>query len=467
MIKFIGRVRGFLKRSFDRISNERMKENILQAVPFWIASIITGLVAVLYAHLFSWAEEASLFFIHHHGWWLLIITPVCFIVAWWMVVRFAPFARGSGIPQVIAAVELATPKHIGKVDKLLSIRIVVVKICSSLVMVLGGGVIGREGPTIQIAGSIFRKVNQLLPAWWPKVSRRNMIMTGAAAGLSAAFNTPLGGLVFAVEEITKTHIGYFRTALFTAVIIAGLTAQALLGPYLYLGYPDVSNLSPYIFFAVILVAIIAGLCGSGMVKVILLVMAWVRGFKSNRKHIAYLIVCALVIAGIGVFFDERMFGSGKEIMTHALFTPDKELPWYLPLLRMAGSILSFTSGAAGGVFAPALGAGAGVGSVVGGWLDLSPTNMNLVVLAGMVAFLTGVTRTPFTSFILVLEMTDRHNVIFHLMLAGMVASLVSLLIDRHSLYDHLKAFYTRQLIHDQLPVDASREEAEPAQETKA
>ena len=462
----VTRVRSYLKRSFDRISNERMKKNVLQAIPFWVASLITGLVAVLYATLFAWAEKASVFIIHHHSMWLLLITPLCFVVGWWMVVRFAPFARGSGIPQVITAVELATPKHIDKVNKLLSLRIVVVKICSSLVMVLGGGVIGREGPTIQIAGSIFRKVNQWLPAWWPNISRRNMIMTGAAAGLSAAFNTPLGGLVFAVEEITKTHISYFRTALFTAVIIAGLTAQALLGPYLYLGYPDVSNLSKYIFFAIVLVAIIAGLCGSAMVKLILAVMSWVRQFNSNRKHIIYIVISALVIAGIGVFFDERMFGSGKEIMTHALFTGDKGLPWYLPLLRMIGSVLSFTSGAAGGVFAPALGAGAGVGSVVGGWLHLSPNDMNIVVLAGMVAFLTGVTRTPFTSFILVLEMTDRHNVIFHLMLAAMVASLVSLVIDRHSLYDHLKAFYTKQLIHDQLPVDAVPEtpEKEPVAE---
>lgn len=458
MVHLVDRVRGYLKHSFDRISNERMKKSLLQAIPFWVASLITGLVAVLYATLFSWAEEASLFFIHHHGTWLLLITPVCFVIGWWMVVRFAPFARGSGIPQVITAVELATPKHIDKVNKLLSLRIIVVKICSSLVMVLGGGVVGREGPTIQIAGSIFRKVNQWLPAWWPKISKRNMIMTGAAAGLSAAFNTPLGGLVFAVEEITKTHISYFRTALFTAVIIAGLTAQALLGPYLYLGYPDVSNLSKYIFFAVALVAVIAGLCGSGMVKLILVVMAWVGQFKSNRKHIVYLVICALVIAATGVFLDERMFGSGKEIMTHALFTGDKGLPWYLPLLRMIGSVLSFTSGAAGGVFAPALGAGASVGSVVGGGLHLPPNDMNIVILAGMVAFLTGVTRTPFTSFILVLEMTDRHNVIFHLMLAAMIASLVSLIIDRHSLYDHLKSFYTKQLIHDQLPIDAEQPE---------
>ncbi|WP_315817741.1 chloride channel protein [Paraflavitalea speifideaquila] len=190
MIKLVVGIRALLKRLFDRINNESIKRNLLQAIPFWIASLITGLVAVLYANLFAWAEQASTWIAHHHGWWLLLLTPVCFIVAWWMVVRFAPYARGSGIPQVIAAIELATPKTIEKVDKLLSLRIILIKIGSSLVMVLGGGVIGREGPTIQIAGSVFRTVNQWLPAWWPKISKRNMIMTGAAAGLAAAFNTP-------------------------------------------------------------------------------------------------------------------------------------------------------------------------------------------------------------------------------------------------------------------------------------
>ncbi len=459
MISMIRKLRGYLKLLFDRIRNERLKNTLLQAIPFWIASVITGLVAVLYADLFAGAERIAAWILHHQAIWLLLITPLCFLAAWYVVKRFAPFARGSGIPQVIAAVDLATPKHNHKVTKLLSLRIILVKIGSSLIMVMGGGVIGREGPTIQIAGSVFRQVNQWLPAWWPKISKRNMIMTGAAAGLSAAFNTPLGGLVFAVEEIAKTHISYFRTALFTAVIIAGLTAQAFLGPYLYLGYPNVSNLSPYVFFTVAMVAVIAGLGGSGTAKLILVIMLWIRKFTSVRKYILYIIACGLVLAAMGIWLDERAFGSGKEIMTHTLFSTDKELPWYMPLMRMAGSVLSFTTGGAGGVFAPGLAAGASIGSVVGGWLHLAPSDMNIVILAGMVAFLTGVTRTPFTSFILVLEMTDRHNVIFHLMLAGMIASLVSLFVDRHSLYDHLKTLYEQELLHEQ-PVNAKSPETE-------
>jgi H+/Cl- antiporter ClcA len=272
-----------------------------------------------------------------------------------------------------------------------------------------------------------------------------MIMTGAAAGLAAAFNTPLGGVVFAVEELTRTHISYFKTALFTAVLIAGLTAQALLGPYLYLGYPDVSNLSGMIFFAVALVAIPSGLAGAGMAKCILRLFQWKASFRLTRQHVLYVTVCALLVVALAFFVDERVLGSGKELMTTSLFSANKYNSWYMPLLRFAGPLFSFTTGASGGVFAPALSAGASMGATISGWLHLSPTDTNLLVLAGMVAFLTGVTRTPFTSAILVLEMTDRHNVIFHLMLAGMISSLVAVIIDKHSFYDHLKYQYLREI----------------------
>ena len=436
------------KKAFDRIRNERLRNNLLQAIPFWVASLLTGLVAVLYTRLFALAEKGTHFLVHWHLWSLFLITPLCFILAWWLVRQFAPFSRGSGIPQVMAAIELATPKYNDKVNRLLSLRVLTIKIISSLIMAFGGGVIGREGPTIQIAGSIFRKVNQWLPAWWPKISKRNMIMTGAAAGLAAAFNTPLGGIVFAVEELTRTHISYFKTALFTAVIIAGLTAQGFLGPYLYLGYPDVSQLSGYIFLDVIVVAVLAGLAGSGMAKGMLKIFRWKAGFRATRQHILYAGGCALLIASMAYFIDTNALGSGKELMTKSLFTPDKYNSWYMPLLRIIGSTFSFTAGAAGGVFAPALSAGASIGATLSGWMHESAANTNLLVLSGMVGFLTGVTRTPFTSAILVLEMTDRHNVIFHLMLAGMTASIVAMLIDRHSFYDHLKVQYMQEVLHE-------------------
>jgi len=453
MRKLLLRTKGIIKLVFDKLTNEGLRTNLMLAIPFWVASFITGLIAVFYAQLFSLAEKGTAWIVSKNQYLLFIITPVCFLCAWWIVRRFAGYARGSGIPQVIASVELAGTVEEPKIKKLLSLRIIIIKIASSLLMVLGGGVVGREGPTIQIAGSVFKKIEEWLPEWWPKISKQNMIMAGAGAGLAAAFNTPLGGIVFTVEELTRTHISQFKTALFSAVIIAGLTAQTFLGSYLYLGYPEVSSLSGWIFFAVAFVAIVAGIAGSLMGKIILRILKWKSSFGSRPKHIAYIIICALILISLAVFVNEKALGSGKEIMNGVLFTHDKYLPWYMPLLRMGGSILSFTTGAAGGIFAPALAAGSSIGSVFAGLFQLSEANTNLLILAGMVGLLTGVTRTPFTSAILVLEMTDRHSVIFHLMLAGMIAGLASYIVDKHSFYDRLKMQYIKKLTGNTDPGD--------------
>lgn len=271
-------------------------------------------------------------------------------------------------------------------------------------------------------------------------------MTGAAAGLAAAFNTPLGGIVFAVEELSKTHINYFKTALFTAVIIAGLTAQTLAGSYLYLGYPKTNDVSLMVMFPIVLVAAVAGILASQLSVAMLKINSWKKKtLKTDKANVIFLIICALIIASIAYFINREILGSGKEIMERVLFTKDKHEDWYVPILRMLGPALSFTSGGAGGIFAPALTAGASIGSVISGAIHLTPNETNVVVLAGMVAFLTGITRAPFTSAIIVLEMTDRHSLIFHLMLAGMVSSIASILVSRRSLYDVLKVNFLTEV----------------------
>ncbi|WP_419494735.1 chloride channel protein [Chryseobacterium bernardetii] len=446
MLKILILIRQSVKKSFDNIRNEQLKHNLLQAIPFWIGSVITGFFAVLYAQIFAWGENLMNFIFDWHAWMIFIIAPMGFVLSWWLVKEFAPNAKGSGIPQVMAAVELANPKEHRKIRSLLSLKIIIFKIISSVVLVIGGGAVGREGPTIQIAGSVFRKVNEYLPDWWPKISKKNMIMTGAAAGLAAAFNTPLGGIVFAVEELSKTHINYFKTALFTAVIIAGLTAQTLAGSYLYLGYPKTNDVSLMVMFPIMLVAATAGIMASQLSVIMLKINGWKKKtLKTDRANIVFLIICALIIASIAYFINREILGSGKEIMERVLFTKDKHEDWYVPILRMLGPALSFTSGGAGGIFAPALTAGASIGSVISGAIHLTQNETNVVVLGGMVAFLTGITRAPFTSAIIVLEMTDRHSLIFHLMLAGMFSSIASILVSRHSLYDVLKTNFLTEL----------------------
>jgi H+/Cl- antiporter ClcA len=425
---------------FDLVFSARLKIIIQQGLPFWIASLLVGLVAVGYTRLFRYAETLLLSVLEWRSWMIFIMAPVCFILAWVVVQVFAPNAKGSGIPQVMAAIELATPRHENKIKKLLSFRIIITKIASSLLMVLGGGAIGREGPTIQIAGSVFRMVYNIIPASWPKLSKQSFILTGAAAGLAAAFNTPLGGIIFAMEELAKTHIRFFRTALFSAVIIAGLTAQGLLGSYLYLGYPDVKGLGLTIFLGVAVTAVISGMLGSLMCKLIIIIMRWKRHF-SRWKVILFILTVGLGIAAIAYFINMHVIGSGKELMNEVLFTKQKTAVWHTVVFRIIGPVLAFNTGAAGGVFAPSLASGASVGAFISDMFELRGANANILILSGMVGFLTGVTRTPFTSAILVLEMTDRHSVIFHLMLAGLISSLAALVIDKHSFYGQLKKSY--------------------------
>ncbi|HBR10653.1 MAG TPA: chloride channel protein [Chryseobacterium sp.] len=438
-------IRKFLKHSFDNIRNEHLKQNLLQAIPFWIGSVITGLIAVLYAQIFAYGEELLHKILDWHLWMIFLIAPAGFVLSWLMVQKFAPLSRGSGIPQVMAAVELANPKENYLIKNLLSFKILLVKIISSFILVTAGGAIGREGPTIQIAGSVFRKVYELLPDWWPRISKKNMILTGAAAGLSAAFNTPLGGIVFAVEELSKTHINYFKTALFTAVIIAGLTAQTLAGSYLYLGYPKTQGVTLWIMFPTIFVSGICGILSSQLSVAMLKISRLKKKLKSQAANIIFLVISGLIIAVIAYFLNRDILGSGKDIIERVLFTENKTEAWYIPVLRMLGPALAFTSGGAGGIFAPALSTGASIGSVFANVLNLSDNETNVLILAGMVAFLTGITRAPFTSAILVLEMTDRHSLIFHLMLAGMVSSIFSVLVSRHSLYEELKISFLKEL----------------------
>lgn len=441
-------IREKIRNVLQILTGQELKGTFLRALPFWLASIITGIVAVVYSKLFSLTEEVLQKILDWHAWLILLFSPFFFLLSWFLVKRFAPNAKGSGIPQVLVAIDMANIKGKSRVPTLLSANIIFVKIISSLCMVMGGGAIGREGPTIQVAGSIFQLIYKWVPLSWPKLSQKSFILTGAAAGLAAAFNTPLGGIVFAVEELAKVHFSFFRTALFTAVIIAGLTAQGFLGPYLYLGQPDVDNVSSIMYLSVVIISLMAGILSVLTCKSILRLRDWKTGLDM-KETVVYIIASGLLISAIAHFLNDHILGSGKELMNVLLFGEDKHVSFWTMGLRMFGSILSFNVGGAGGVFAPALAAGATIGAYFSSLFDIVGANANILILSGMVGFLTGVTRSPFTSAILVLEMTDRHNVIFHLMLAAMLANFTAYLFDKRSLYEQLKQDY---VVEDAKPI---------------
>lgn len=443
--KLLRKVQLFLSAKLYALKSKNVHTNILQAIPFWFGAVITGIVAVLYAWLIDQTEHYLSEILSWKAWLIFIISPLGFIGSWWLVKQYAPYAKGSGVPQVMAAVELSTPvnRHLAK--HLLSLKIIFIKVMSSMMLVFGGGAVGREGPTIQISSSVFRVINDVLPSWWPSISRKNMIMAGSAAGLSAAFNTPLAGIVFAIEELSKIQLKYIKTSLFTGVLIAGLTAQLLSGSYLYLGYPNTKSVTISIIPYVIMVSIIAGLMSGYQTQFLFYLQSFRRKFKKNNEQILLLFVFSMIISCVIFFLSKSIIGSGKDIMETALFDSSEKINWYTPMLRMLGNGLSFNSGGSGGIFAPALSIGASIGAVFGELFDFTNSEIRVLILTGMVAFLSGITRAPFTSAIIVLEMTDRHSLLFYLIIAGMIGNQCSRWISTTALYDKLRSTYIRDL----------------------
>lgn len=434
------------------MQNDEIKKFTLESFPFWVASITAGLLAVFYSKLFHWVELLQTEINYEKAWWIFIVAPLGFVVSWWLVNRFSPTASGSGIPQLMAGINYAGQKNGAKeVLRLLNVKVILVKILSSLALLLGGGAIGREGPTIQISGAIFNTVYRFVPDFWPKINQRLMLISGGAAGLAAAFNTPLGGIVFAIEELGKTHLNAMRTHLFTAVIIAGLTSQLFLGSYLYIGTPPVQELKGWAIFYVMITAILGGFFGYGFSSILIRIVRWKKILNNNRKKFFWALLMGILFATLVYFTGNTTIGSGKTVMIDLLFNKESISKWQTFPSRFIGSVISYVSGGAGGIFAPSLSIGASLGDTIVLFLGV-PEFKNLVIITAMIAFMTGVTHAPFTSFILVLEMTNRHTSVFAMMLAAVIAIGVAKLFDTKSLYEHLLENYTSKNSTNDAPI---------------
>ena len=432
-----------IKEWYDKFSNTntQISRQFFKFIPFLLTSAIVGLVAYFYAEIFRQTELLSFKLVNNYRWSVFIITPLAFISSWWIIKKYSPYAQGSGIPQVMASMELSRPRTYKLIDYLLNLKIVIFKILASTIKVFGGGIVGREGPTIQASSAIFAVVDKYLPKWWKPVSQKSILLAGTASGLAAAFNTPLGGIIYAIEELSRFNMKNYGTALYIAVVIAGLVAQTLGGPYLYLGYPELATSGWMVYLGVLIVSVIAGFLGAKTGQYMWKLINYFRKYKNLRQQFTLVFVTSLIVAVSIYFLGTDAMGSGKEIMQRTLFTENKSVEWYIPLVRIGGMMSAVVSGGAGGIFAPSLSIGATIGSVFAAFLELSDNNTNLMIVIGMAAFLTGITRSPFTSAIIIIEMTDRHSSIFHIMLAVVITSTIAHFVDKKSFYDHMKDFY--------------------------
>jgi len=406
------------------------RHKLLINLPFWIAAGITALVSVWYNQLFRICEDWVL--AHASQPWILITAPLA-VLASFLIGHFTAkeAAIGSGIPQVIAAVELSETNH-SYLRRLLGFPMLFAKIIGSCVCVIGGGVSGREGPTLQVSTAIFYQLSRFWPKGIPKPQLPAMILAGGAAGLASAFNTPLGGIVFAIEELSKTHISVVRTAVFQAVIIAGILAQLFLGNYLYLGNSNFGVFPYSVIFQTILIAILVGAVSGVFAEALYRVTRW-RSSKGFWVKVAMTLFAGALLSLTIWICGPHTLGAGKTVMVELLNNPDNASGPLLPAARIFGNFFTYIGGVVGGVFAPALASGATLGQYLSQLFGFA--NVKLMIMVGMVAFLTGITRTPFTSFVLVLEMSDSHEIILYLMLSSIVANVAARVLAPKSFYE--------------------------------
>jgi H+/Cl- antiporter ClcA len=389
---------------------------------FWLGAIAVGLIAVFYARLIDFGYDQFRTMQHQHAWLPLFVTPAVSALCVWLTRTFFRGAEGSGIPQVIATLH-NRPGEYG--SRLLSFRILFGKIAVSFLAILGGFTIGREGPTVQVGAALMFNLRRLYPRSNALIERQ-LVLAGASAGLSAAFNTPLAGIVFAIEELTRSFEARASGVLITAIIIAGVIALGLNGNYTYFGTIQIGTHFPDLLaVAVVLTAIVTGIAGGFFGWLLLNTARWIPAplrLLHSERPVMFAALCGLVIAFTGLISGGTTFGSGYA-EARGLLDGHEQLSVFYPFLKMISMVGSYLPGIPGGIFAPSLSIGAGFGNLL--HMVFGSMQLQMLIALAMVGYLAAVTQAPITSFVIVMEMINGHALVISLMATALIASRVS------------------------------------------
>lgn len=388
---------------------------------------------------------------------MFVVMPLGFGLIRYITFEYAPYAAGSGIPQTMAAVRirdiaLQTRGLLSPLQSVLKVLLV----CLGLAC---GASIGREGPSIQIGAAAMVYWAYRL-AGRARVSAESLVIAGGAGGLAAAFNTPLAGIVFAMEELARGRTMRSSWFVLMSILGAGFLSLAFQGNYeffpIYMHTESVAG-----FVSLFALSAVCGLFAGFMAWLLL------HGLPSLLPKSVNARQAAIVAAGIGLALallalmtEGASLGTGYQVGSELLNADPMLMPGYdgFSLIKILATVLSYAAGIPGGIFTPSLSIGAGLGhdfSVIFHLIDAH----QFLVLVGMVAFLAGVVQAPVTATVIVMEMTKSQNNFLHLMLAAVVASLTAKLLARQSIYEVL----ARQLLADLLPATTGQSEREPDQ----
>ncbi len=392
---------------------------------FWIGAISVGLAAIMFALACEWANEYFHKLLAISPYLPLLITPAGLVLIVTLTRRYFPGSQGSGIPQTIASLDQNESSKIR--EQVLSLRVTIGKVMLTILGLLCGTSVGREGPTVQIGASIMHKLGSL--ARFPKHDlEKGLILAGAAAGVAAAFNTPLAGIVFAIEEMSRSFEEHNSSTILMTVILAGIVSLALLGNYSYFGHTSETLAWGREWDIVVICGITGGLLGGAFSRALIKVNQGLVGHLGEwmcAQPIAFAAACGFLLALIGLASGNNTYGSGYS-EARSLLDGSAALPESYGLLKMAATVVSYVSGIPGGIMAPTLSAGAGFGVNIAHLFTSVPAGAAIIL--GMVSYFAGVTQAPITAFVIVMELTDNHDMILPLMAAAFIAKLCSRLV---------------------------------------
>ena len=415
-------------RSRRQRVNRRLRYLYLSAaqwrrqVPVWIAAILIGLVAYVFARGSHWSHD--LFFKAYGAspYWSLLITPAGLALAIWIMHRFFPSSAGGGIPQSIAALEPGMHKLR---EYCFTLKAAFGKVLLTLIGISSGATFGYEGPIVQVGAAIKYSLNRKA-AQRHDGAARSFILAGGAAGVAAAFNAPLAGVMFAIEELARTLEQRSSGLIIAAIVLSGLMGVSFFGNATYFGTIAVPPLHPRMLWPALLLVLACGALGGVFARLLHASLTGTgdRFGRWRAAHpVAFAAACGLAAGAVGVASHGAAFGSGYGY-TRSLLQGAPDVPLLFVTLRVVATWLAVWSGVPGGIFAPCLAIGAGVGHDIAA-LTGTQADAAVLIAIGMAAFLAAVTQAPMTSFIIVMEMVGGHAMVLSLMAAALGASLVS------------------------------------------
>jgi CIC family chloride channel protein len=364
---------------------------------------------------------------------LLLVAATCAAatgIAAWLVRRYSPHASGSGIPHVEAVLSEKLPPA--------PPNLILIKFLGGLLAIGAGQALGREGPTVQMGAGIAHLVGKTFRRSWPDCQA--LLAAGAGAGLATAFNAPIAGAVFVLEELVRRFDTRITITTFGASAGAIAVGRLLLGnvPDFYvepLPYAGLGTVTVHLALGVL-----AGVLGVAYNRAILSTLA--VGARLRRLQVEQRAALVGAVVGLLGWFHPGVIGGGDAITQHAL-SGGETLPMLslLFLFRFALGALSYAAGTPGGLFAPMLVLGAQSGVLFGvllslGFPDLAPTTTALGVV-GMAAFFTAVVRAPVTGIVLVTEMTASFTLLLPMLAACFAAFVVAEALGSKPIYESL------------------------------